>query len=401
MAKIFCPLATNNIEVNASGHFKPCCISSKKFEIDGKAASADFHRIKDVTTSDDRMRWIENFDQYYGTDCQQCYELEQSGGISKRIREIEIWKDSYKPNELQSLDLKMGNTCNLQCAICGPNASSKWAAFYRERDGATKKDGTVLWPNQKWPDKDDFWNGLSEVAHNVKKIELSGGEPFLIKKQRILIDFLIENGYAKDIDITWITNSTQYPEDIIEKFEEFKFVRIMVSIDNTHEQFEYQRYPAKWDASYEILMKYKALHDKGIVHLGISHTIGLLNVWRLPEMHQFCRENELNVFNNLVMFPMSVKDLPLDFKLKVKEKLEAQTDPSFQVNPAVGPDNWLIKFMMQDGDTEGAVRHILNTVVKQSRPEYDAAAVFPELKEVIEMYDIPHKLRRYVQNYKK
>lgn len=391
MAKIFCPLATNNIEVNASGHFKPCCISYKKFEIGGEVASADIHRIKDVEVSDDRKRWVENFDQYYGTDCQQCYELEQSGGESKRMREIKTWKDMYNPTELQSLDLKMGNTCNLQCAICGPNASSKWAAFYRET-GRGKG-----WVNQKWPDKDEFWNGLSEVAHTVKKIELSGGEPFLIKKQKILIDFLVKNGYAKDIDITWITNSTQYPEDIIEKFEEFKFVRIMVSVDNTHEQFEYQRYPAKWDEAYKILMKYKELHDKDIINLGISHTIGLLNVWRLPEMHQFCRENEIYMFNNLVMEPMSVKDLPMDYKLKVKEKLEAQTDPSFQTNPAVGPDNWLIKFMMQEGNPDHALRWCYKNLVVPTRPELDAKKIFPELADILRAYEDLEVEKNYSQ----
>ena len=241
----------------------------------------------------------------------------------------------YKRGELQSLDLKLGNTCNLQCAICDPYASSKWAAFYRET-------GRGTWQNQKWPDKDEFWDSLSEIAPTIKKIELSGGEPFLIKKQKILIDFLVNNGYAKDVDITWITNTTQYPEDIISKFTEFKYVRIMLSIDNTHEQFEFQRYPAKWDTSYETILKYKKLNDDGIINLGISHTIGLLNVWRLPEMHKWCREHEINIFNNLVMDPLSVKDLPTSYKELVKEKLEKQTDPSFQINPAVGPTTGLL-----------------------------------------------------------
>jgi MoaA/NifB/PqqE/SkfB family radical SAM enzyme len=381
MGKIFCPLATNNIEVNASGHFKPCCISSKRFEVGGEIASADNYRIKDIVISEDRKRWVENFDQYYGTDCKQCYEVEKSGGESKRLREIKTWNDDYEPDVLQSIDLKMGNTCNLQCAICGPNASSKWAAFYRQR-GSEKG-----WVNQKWPDKESFWNGLNEVAHTIKKIELSGGEPFMIKKQKILIDFLVERGLAKDIDITWFTNCTQYPEDIIARFPEFKFVRIMLSIDNTHEQFEYQRYPAKWSEAYEIFLKYKKLHDDGIIHLGISHSIGLLNIWRLPEFHAWCREHEVFIFNNLVMEPMSAKDLPLDYKLKVKEKLEANMNPDFQTNPAVGPDNWLVKFMMQDGNVDHALRWCYKNLVVSSRPELDAKVIFPELADILKEYE--------------
>ena len=56
MAKNFCPLASNHIEVNAVGHFKPCCISSKKFEVGGEVASADTFRITDVVNSEDRQR---------------------------------------------------------------------------------------------------------------------------------------------------------------------------------------------------------------------------------------------------------------------------------------------------------------------------------------------------------
>lgn len=382
MGKIFCPLATNNIEVDSSGKFKPCCISSKRFEVGGSIASADDYRIKDIVTSEDRTRWIENFDQYYGSDCQQCYEVEKSGGESKRIREIRYWKEDYKKDELQSLDLKMGNTCNLMCAICAPNASSKWASFYR----SIGADPNITY--QRWPDKNEFWDGLNEIAHSIKKIELAGGEPFMIKKQKILIDYLVEKDLAKNIDITWFTNCTQYPEDIIAKFGEFKLVRIMLSIDNTHEQFEYQRYPAKWNDSYEIFLKYKKLHDEGIIHLGISHTIGLLNIWRLPEFHSWCREHEVYVFNNLVMEPLSAKDLPYEYKLKVKEKLEKCVDPSFQTNPVVGPNNWLINFMMQDGNPSQAFEWCYNKLVLPSRKDLDAKIIFPELKEILEKYEI-------------
>ena len=42
--------------------------------------------------------------------------------------------------------------------------------------------------------------------------------------------------------------------------------------------------------------------------------------------------------------------------------------------------------MMQEGNTEHAIRHVLNNYVKQTRPEYDAATVFPELKDIINGY---------------
>lgn len=377
----FCPLATNNIEVTADGSFTPCCISTKKFQVNGKTAYANIDNIGDVITGSDRKNWIENFDLNYENDCRQCYEVETSGGTSKRQREITYWKNAYKPNTLQSIDLKMGNTCNLQCAICGPIASSKWASFYRNNNLGKQ------WKNNNWPDREEFWDGLNEVASDIVKIELSGGEPFMIKNQTKLIDFLVNKGLAKNIDITWFTNCTMYPEHIISRFGEFKYVRIMLSLDNTDEQFEFQRYPAKWNEVYEIFLKFKTLHDQNKINLGISHTIGLFNIWRLPEFHKWCRDHEVLVFNNLLMDPISSKDLPYDFKLVVKEKLEQETNSAFQINPAVGPDNWLIKFMMQEGNSENNVKHYYKNMIVPSRPELDAKVIFPELREILTRYE--------------
>lgn len=124
------------------------------------------------------------------------------------------------------------------------------------------------------------------------------------------------------------------------------------------------------------------MHDNREIHLGISHSIGLLNVWRLPEFHAWCREHEVAIFNNIVVEPAGVRDLPYEFKLEVKEKLEAQTDPSFQNNPIVGKDNWLVKFMMEDG-LKNDIPNWYKTFVQPSRPELNLLETFPELKGIL------------------
>lgn len=381
--KKFCPFVSNNIEIDSAGYYKPCCISTKKFEINGVPANAQQYSLPDIMKLSDRKDWIANFNNdILERDCRQCHDLEKSGGESKRQREERTWSaDSqdfhgvFTPNTLQSIDLKMGNTCNLLCAICSPWSSSKWGSFYRSIDMSNA-------PYQRWPDKTEFWDGLNEYAHSIQKIELAGGEPFMIKKQEILLKFLIERDLAKDIDISWFTNCTIWPEKLVKYFKHFRFVRIMLSLDNTEEQFEYIRYPGKWSETYEIFKKFKQMHDNREIHLGISHSIGLLNVWRLPEFHAWCREHEVAIFNNIVVEPAGVRDLPYEFKLEVKEKLEAQTDPSFQNNPIVGKDNWLVKFMMEDG-LKNDIPNWYKTFVQPSRPELNLLETFPELKGIL------------------
>ena len=41
----FCPLVTNNLELTTKGEATPCCISSKRFTINGEKANAHYHTI--------------------------------------------------------------------------------------------------------------------------------------------------------------------------------------------------------------------------------------------------------------------------------------------------------------------------------------------------------------------
>lgn len=374
MTNVFCPLVTNNIELTTQGEMTPCCISSKRFCVDGQKANAYNNSITEVINSSDRREWIDNFQQHFQTDCKQCYEVELSGGESKRIREINLWRDNlgFKPNTLQSIDLKMGNTCNLACAICGSHSSSKWGSI-------DKQFGIAYTPAQRWQDTDEFWEELNLHADNLKRVELAGGEPFMIKKQIKLIQYLVEHDLAKDIDITWITNCTFWPEKIVSYFKEFKMVRIMLSLDNTGKQFEYIRYPAKWDDTYEIFLKFKELQKQGIINLGISHSVGFLNAYWLPEFHAWAREHEVGVYNNLILHPIGARELPKSFKDVLWDKFSKTTDSSFQNNPIVGTDNWFVKYFMEDGDREQTYDYIRNILIP-SRPDLDFYESFPELR---------------------
>src|SRR5690606_6147424 len=76
-------------------------------------------------------------------DCSRCYEEEESGCRSHRIIENKAWEEKMGASALESLlsgvedegdasstllsvDLRLGNTCNLQCIMCQPKESSKW-----------------------------------------------------------------------------------------------------------------------------------------------------------------------------------------------------------------------------------------------------------------------------------
>jgi len=376
MTRKFCPLVTNNIELTTQGEMTPCCISSKRFSIDGKKANAYTNTITEVINSSDRKEWIDNFDSHFEKDCTQCYDVEKSGGESKRTREIKLWKDNlgFEQDMLQSIDLKMGNTCNLACAICGSHSSSKWGSI-------DKQFGIKYTPAPKWQDTDEFWEELNLHANNLKRVELAGGEPFMIKKQKILIEFLVKRDLAKNIEITWFTNCTIWPEELVKYFKEFKLVRIMLSLDNTHEKFEFQRYPGKWEETYEVFKKFISIRDEGLCQVEISHSVSALNIFDLPDFHVWCSEHNVKVFNNIVTHPFNSIDLPEEFKQRIRLKFENHKLDDCQINPIIGNDNWLIRIMNGTGDISN-LRSKLD-YSRRTRPGLFEVA-FPELVEYID-----------------
>lgn len=370
-----CPIATNGLEIRSNGKFSPCCVSnrfikdeqSKHFNINDGAS------VVDVWNSPDRKKFIEDFDNEFDIYCKNCKDIEDSGGESKRLQEIKNLTPDADHNNLNFLDIKMGNTCNLQCVMCGPAASSKWASTY-------KTLGLSDVRIEQWQELDSFWEELHNITHHVTRLEISGGEPFLIKKQEKLIKYLVDNNLAKNIDILWITNSTVWPDYLVKYLPHFKISRIMLSLDNTHEQFEYIRHPAKWDDTYEIFLKFKELHDKDEIILGISHSITSLNVMLLPEFIEWCRTHKVPVYNNMVHNFLCIRDMPKEFKEKAAEILASITESSFQTNPIIGEDNWLIQYMMQDGDHDRAKRYY-NTVILPTRGREAFEKAFPELTD--------------------
>lgn len=389
MKKQYCPMVTNGLEIRSAGYVSPCCVTSKIFTGDdgvdfkisddqnitdaGEVRHVPASKISEIWNSKDRLDFVANFDTEFHTYCKACKDIEESGGTSKRMQEIKNFGLGEDNGEIYYLDIKMGNTCNLICTMCGPWASSKWANTYRQLG---KRSVRV----EQWQESDNFWDQLPEFAHSIRRLEISGGEPFLIKKQEKLIKYLVDNDLAKNIDVLWITNCTVWPEYLVGYIKEFKVARVMLSLDNTHKQFEYIRYPAKWKPTYEIFLKFKELHANGDIILGISHSITLLNIWHLPDFIQWCRDHKVDVYNNMVHNFLCVKDLPLEFKQKVAERLETITVRDNQSNPVVGKDNWLTQYMMQSGDYNSSKKyHDEYIITTRGREAFEQA--FPELKD--------------------
>ena len=285
-----------SIETSPIGTSRPCCLAIDEItDTDGVKYDLNKHTLTQIYQS----RYMQDLRQEFldgrqPATCKRCWDEEAAGRVSKRINSRIRLKEYYdnvdfsntNPDQLWFIDLKLGNICNLKCRICGSWSSSPWAQEEMAYLPKVKKKDHLAYTFLKqgaWPrENPQFWDNLRALLPNIKYFEFTGGEPFLIKEHFELLQYAVDNGYSKDIEIHYNTNGTVFP-DFVDVWKEFKHVEIAFSIDNMGARFEYERYLAKWDEVRVNLAKFTDLRSRKLtIHL--CTTINIQNVYYLPEI---------------------------------------------------------------------------------------------------------------------
>jgi len=298
-----CMLPWISIETSPIGTARPCCLAKEEIvKPDGTKYMLREHTLEEIYHSD-YMKGLRR--QFLAGEkpstCQRCWDEEAAGRTSKRINSrlrLKKYYDSVDwynedPDQLWFLDLKLGNICNLKCRICGSWSSSKWAQeevayvdklwkddpnYDRKAHLAFKflKDGS--WPRET----DEFWMNMNTLLPNIKYLEFTGGEPFLIQQHFEFLRRAVKSGHSEHIEIHYNTNGTQFPEDR-ELWSHFKHVEIAFSIDNTEKRFEYERYGARWDEVQNNIKRFNEMRSSKI-STQLCWTANIQNVYYLPEI---------------------------------------------------------------------------------------------------------------------
>lgn len=305
-----------SIETSPIGTSRPCCLAIDEItDANGIKYDLNKHTLTEIYQSgymqDLRQQFLNGEKP---NTCERCWKEEDAGRVSKRINSRIRLKEYYdsvdftntNPDQLWFIDLKLGNICNLKCRICGSWSSSPWAQEEMAYLPDVKKKDHLAYTFLKqgaWPrENPQFWDNLRALLPNIKYFEFTGGEPFLIKEHFELLEYAVEHGYSKNIEIHYNTNGTVFPERA-DLWNEFKHVEIAFSIDNMGARFEYERYLAKWDLVQENIAKFMALRSKKLtIHL--CTTINIQNVYYLPEICAWIAQQTFdNVYFNMLHDP--------------------------------------------------------------------------------------------------
>jgi len=179
-------------------------------------------------------------------ECHVCWDQEKYTGRSLRISSIEYYAKSqhnpYQVSGLQNLDWNVEPICNAKCVICSSYHSSAWAAENQKfdpdmglpiRTASAAKSNSII-------DAIDF--------SNTKRVYFNGGEPVLSQDPELILQRLANSGNLENTQVAFNMNGSCMPSNnMIALLKQAAHVTVFFSIDGTEQQFEYIRYPLKWD----------------------------------------------------------------------------------------------------------------------------------------------------------
>lgn len=395
----FCVLPWVSLEASPIGTVRPCCLADDEILDDGghkfELSRANF---ADVQNSGHMRGLRQQFlDGEQPQTCRRCWSEERAGRTSKRMHTLDRmkhmgissdWTADAKP--LMFLDLKLGNICNLKCRICGSWSSSQFAAEEIANTYPDKRKTSYAYQMLRagaWPrENDNFWTEIDSVLNDIRYIEFTGGEPFMIDQHFDMLQGMVDRGIASQVEIHYNTNGTIYPDRGEKIWRHFKTVEIALSIDDVGDRFEYQRSNAVWSEVCANLDRFKDLKEiYSNIQLQICTTVNVFNIRYLDQVADWVDRNQESfnfVYWNIMhdAWYFSVASLPQSAKAAITEHLH---NSSISLNYREEVDR-IIDFMNRGTSTDGSITRMKIEELDHRRNQ-DFKQTFPEMALILEL----------------
>jgi hypothetical protein len=312
--KFFCSQPFIHMYIPTYGFAHPCCNTSMNVKhhiseigIDGVWNQPELAGLREEMANDhkgSRERTIKT--------CYRCIETEWLGFPTPRIAYNNDMKNDHEelaeldrlvnfvkenpgaeypiPEKIHTSQIKVwGNYCNLKCLMCSPEDSSSVAEELlilgemdqqemlgrsMERSGSTVpfKFPLINYQDNNI-DEDEFWDNI----RRTKRIQLIGGETWLIKQYVQILERCVENGWAPNKKLFVFSNNYGHPnmEYIRDLLAQFEKVHYKCSMELWGPRNDYIRFPSKWD---EVIKNIRMMHELPNVNVGFAMTLNPISI---------------------------------------------------------------------------------------------------------------------------
>lgn len=345
--KIFCNIPWFEVHINADGTYHTCGAQRNSISNGTLAEKYNVHNMpisEWVNSEYQRRSRLEKLNGIAEPLCGMCYQEDQVGSSSKRVKEnhkSQIFDSNFEESYNSSPDLQtfeysnanqgltdivypnsyhisLGNECNLACKMCSPTASSRRAVELRKANlyfGPAKMN---------WTTNDQTWDQVTRYVcetPNLKFVHLLGGEPLLNPKFENLIDRLIA-AKQTDIYLGFTTNGTVFSPEIMDKLDQFRHVDVGISIECAGLLNDYIRKGSNTQEILDNIDQYLPYRKESHVYVTIRTVPSAISVHTLDDLYRWCISRKVDVMSNVLLHPayLQIRNLPLNIKQRLLEQ---------------------------------------------------------------------------------
>jgi len=288
-SKTFCILPWISQYTTPDNRVNPCCHFS------GPLGDAGTHSLEEIwNNSKTRQLRLDMLEEKPVDDCNTCYIKE---GVYK---DDTVFRASYNRNfiehfkkvtntnsdgsldqfELNQLNYKPNNLCNLQCRMCSSSYSS--SLYQVERAiGKTVIGGALKQSNPTLLEQ------YTEHIDHLQQVIFEGGEPLMMKETYDFVE-LLDKHKRHDIQLHYITNMTHTglgKRNALDLWRNFSNITVYASLDAEHDRGLYLR-PGSYKWEQVVNFRRQIIEQRPDIFFCVHSTMTLLNALHMPDFHR-------------------------------------------------------------------------------------------------------------------
>jgi len=316
-----CRQAWHNLHIAPAGDIRPCCVSQTSYgKFKDKTPLSQFldsPKANHIRSLQANGVWPE--------ECKSCQIKEKMGSVSDRLFD----QKPIEPNSknIKTLDIAVGNICQLDCVMCNSESSSKWGESYKK----IASDVSSIYGQAKtgWGNfhlKPEDVARFSPILNKLEKVELKGGEPFI---SPFVIPFLQE--WIKkntNAELLIFTSTHGLSPQLLTLLAKVKNLNLYLSVDGTGQTYEWIR-GVSWEKTKENIL----LLHKTQLNIRIAPTIQFTNFFNMKSLLNFCNEYSIpSTFKNFLGGPHFLKFSHIPKELQFETLESIKSCQNFDVN---------------------------------------------------------------------
>ena len=209
--------------------------------------------------------------------CKNCQDSISTGNETNAYyHQFRHYQTDFKTLDIQEINLRSNNFCNLSCRSCGPHFSSKWEQEFHGKV-IVSKDTSVF----------DKLKTLDLTK--LKTVVNAGGEPTITEEHCLLLQQLLALNHTTPV--IRIATNLQVLEhkqtNLLDLWQHFPNLYLNISIDGVGSRAANIRSGTKWE---NMLKNLDAL-KKTKIRFRFNITVSALNIWFLEETLDFLAQN--------------------------------------------------------------------------------------------------------------